>query len=433
MTYNSDKYHISFVQEEFSNGLHILLCQNNKYPIIYTSVLYHVGSKDELPGKTGYAHFFEHLMFEGSKNINKGDYFKLVALNGGENNAYTNHDETYYYDILPSNHLPLALWLESERMLYAKLDKNSLNIQKNIVKEERKMRMENQPYIKATHEIIPSLLFKKHQYRNPIIGIEKDLETSTEEDYIEFYKKYYVPNNSILSISGDFNISETMNLCKKYFGKIPIGDKNSKNLFTKSKFIKELPITREITITSTDENITVPGVFLSYRVSKINDEDSYVLKMLDFIFFSGESSRIIHNVVNVKQVAAYAGSFLELMEDYGKFTFYGIIHHGVKLDDLSEAMDEEIYKIQEKGITSYELKKKINIIERKLISDNYYVSYLATNLSHCYLYYKDVNLVNNEVDKYKNITNEDIKRVAKKYLNINSRVRLYNIPVNNKI
>lgn len=422
-------YNIQFFEEKLSNGLHVILHQDKTNPLVFVSVLYHVGSKDEDQGKSGFAHFFEHLMFEGSKNLKKGDYFKYIASNGGKNNAYTNQDSTCYYEILPSDSLPLALWLESERMLHAKVDKQSINIQREVVKEERKMRIENQPYVMALYEIIPSLLFKKHPYRYPIIGLEKDLDQATENDYKKFYKTYYVPNNAVLVVAGDFDMIEARDLVKKYFSLIP---KGKMDFLTKRILTKEDPIKEEIISTYVDKNSKVPGVFLSYRVPSLSDKDTYVLRIIDHVLSSGESSRIIKNIVNTKQKASYAGSFLDPMEDYGIFIIYGLITPGVDLDNLTKVLDEEISFFKEKGISQYELEKQKNSFERKFISDNYSMGGIGSNLIHYHLYYNDSNLINTDIDRYKEITVEDVKEVANKYLNKNNRVCLYNVPENNK-
>ncbi|WP_185851246.1 M16 family metallopeptidase [Blattabacterium cuenoti] len=418
-------YKIKFFEETLSNGLHVILHQDKTNPLVSVSVLYHVGTKDDFPGKSGFAHFFEHLMFEGSKHVKRGEFFKYIASNGGKNNAYTNYDETYYYEVLPSDRLPLALWLESERMLHAKIDENSIKIQREVIKEEKKMQVENQPFIEAVSEVIPSLLFNKHPYKYPIIGFEKDLDSATELDYHKFYKTYYVPNNATLIIAGDFDMKETRELINKYFSTIPRG-----KIDIHVNKIEEKPIKKEIFYTHVDKNTKVPGVFLSYRLPKITDKDFCVLKFIDHILSSGESSRIIKNIVNKKQIASYAGSFLDPMEDYSVFTIYGLINPGITLDGLTKVIDEEIEILKKKGVTKYELEKYKNFFEKKFISDNYSMSGISSNLSHYYLYYKNTDLINRDIERYRNVSEEDIQIVANKYLNTNSRVRLYNVPSN---
>ncbi|MDR1804902.1 MAG: insulinase family protein [Flavobacteriales bacterium] len=407
------------------NGLHIILHQDNTNPLVSVSVLYHVGTKNESPGKSGFAHFFEHLMFEGSKNIKRGEFFKYIASNGGKNNAYTNHDETCYYEVLPSDRLPLALWLESERMFNAKIDEESIHIQRKVVKEEKKMQIENQPYAKAISEIIPSFLFQKHPYKYPIIGLYKDLDTATEKDYNKFYDTYYVPNNAILVVAGDFEINEAIEWIHRYFYSIPKG-----KIDFHMKKIEEKPIKEEVFSTYMDKNTKVPGVFLSYRIPKIIDQDSYVLKIIDHVLSSGESSRITKNVINKKQLASYAGSFLDIMEDYGIFIIYGLINPGVTLDEVTKVIDEEIENLKDKGVNQYELDKQKNYFEKKILFDNYSMSGIAGNLAHYSLYYKNTDLINTDIEKYRKISVEDIKIVANKYLNVNCRVRLYNVPSN---
>ncbi|WP_185882457.1 M16 family metallopeptidase [Blattabacterium cuenoti] len=418
-------YRINFSEYQLSNGLHVILHQDKTHPIVYISVLYHVGSKNEIPGKYGFAHFFEHLMFEETKYIKKGEYFKYIASNGGYNNAYTNQDETYYYDILPSNKLPLALWLESERMLHLKIDAKSINIQREVIKEERKMHIDNMPYAKAIAEIIPSLLFKEHPYKNPIIGFDKDLNSANIYDFQKFYNTYYVPNNAILLIAGDFNIQTTKDLINKYFSIIPSGIYN----IDKIK-IKEKSINKEIVSTCKDNNIQVPGIFLSYRLPEINNEDILILKVIDNILCSGESSRIVNNIVNKKQTASYAGSYIETMEHYGIYTIYGLINRDIILNDLLDIIDDEIETFKNQLITEEELKKQKNYFESKFFIDNSFLEGIGSNLSHYYLYYKNIHLINTYLDKYKKISFEDIKRVSNQYLNKNNRVCLYNITSN---
>lgn len=424
---NLKSQNINFIEYDLKNGLHVILHQDNQNPLVAVSVLYHVGSKNEEIGLNGFAHFFEHLMFEGSKNIDRGEFFKYVCSNGGICNAYTSYDETFYYEVFPSNQIKLALWLESERMMHAKVDKKGIDTQREIVKEEKRMHIDNSPYKYAISNEIPSLLFKKHPYRFSIIGSMKDLNSASENDYKNFYKKYYVPNNAILSIAGDINILDLKKDIECYFGDISKGQYNN---FKNEK--KEDPINNEIKSIYKDINTTVPAVMLSYiGPNKIND-DSYVFKIIDNILSQGESSIISKNIINKKQIAAQAGSFFQDLEDYGVFTIYAILNPNIKLDDITQSIDHEIDNFKKYGITQKELDKQINILEKKFIDNNMSMLGIASSLAHYNLYYNDTNLINKILKKYQKISLLDITKVANKYLNKSQRVRLYNIPPCNK-
>ena len=199
---------VRFEEYDLPNGLHVILHQDNSVPIVTTSVLYHVGSKDENPERTGFAHFFEHLLFEGTKNIEKGKWFQLVTANGGSNNAYTTDDFTYYYENFPSNNLKLGLWMESERMLHPVIDQTGVDTQNEVVKEEKRLRYDNSPYGKW-NETVKANLFNKHPYRQTTIGKMEHLDAATLEEFQAFNKKYYVPNNAVLTVAGDLDIPTT--------------------------------------------------------------------------------------------------------------------------------------------------------------------------------------------------------------------------------
>lgn len=415
---------IKFIEYDLDNGLHVILHKDNSNPLVAVSVLYHVGSKNEKLGLSGFAHFFEHLMFEGSKNIERGGFFKYISSNGGISNAYTTQDETFYYEILPSNKINLALWLESERMSNAVINKKGINTQRNVIKEERKMYLENSPYKTAINEEIPNLLFKKHPYKFPIIGCINELENAKENDYKNFYEKYYTPNNAILSISGDFNLKDV----KKYI-KLNFDNINKKSSIIKPNIIED-NINKEIFSICKDKNIQIPAVIIAYRIPNKINNDIFSLKIIDRIMSKGKSSRILKNIVNKYQYAVHAGSFLQDLEDYGIYMIYAIPNKDKTLDDLTEIINNEIEILKNKGITSIELEKQINILEREYIIDNDSMIGISSNLSKNYLFYKNTNFINNKLNKYKSLSLDDIKKVANKYLNINNRVRVYNIPLN---
>jgi len=289
---------IEFVEYDLANGLHVILHQDKTTPIVGVSVLYHVGSKNEKPDRTGFAHFFEHLLFEGSENIGRGEYFNYVQSNGGTLNANTSNDRTFYYEVLPSNKLELGLWLESERMLHAKVDQTGVETQRDVVKEERRQRIDNQPYGSIVQELMVRA-FTKHPYNWPVIGSMEHLEAATEADYKQFYKDFYTPNNATLSIAGDLDIEETKKLVEQYFGGIPV-----KNPNVYRPTVVEPKMTAEVRDTIYD-NIQLPAVVQGYRIPAQGTPDYYAVSMLGTLLSQGESSRLYRALVDDQQKANY--------------------------------------------------------------------------------------------------------------------------------
>ncbi|MDR2122162.1 MAG: insulinase family protein [Flavobacteriaceae bacterium] len=414
---------INFEEYDLPNGLHVILHQDSSNPIVAVSVSYHVGSKNEEPDRTGFAHFFEHLLFEGSENIKRGEFFQYVAKAGGQNNANTQQDRTYYYEVLPSNQLGLGIWLESERMLHARVDKEGIETQREVVKEEKRLRVDNQPYSDAITRILWNNLFPTHPYHWSVIGSMKDLNAASEEDFVHFYKTYYVPNNAVLSIAGDIDVAYTKKMIDEYFGPIPRGE-----VPIERPSVTEEPLTNEIAVGTIDKNAQVPALFLGYRTPKQTDKDSYVLSIIGNILSNGESSRIIKNVQNKKQLALYASSFLWTLEDYGVFLVMGLSNLDVTPEQLGNAIDEEIENLKKNGITQKELDIQINKLEKNFVDANSTVKGIAESLSDYYLFYHDTNLINTAITIYRDITVDDVKRVANQYLNKDQRVRLTVLP-----
>jgi len=249
---------VAYEEYDLDNGLHVILHQDNSAPLVTTSVMYHVGGKDRTAGRTGFAHFFEHLLFEGTKNVGKGEWFKIVSSNGGRNNANTSQDRTYYYEVFPSNNLQLGLWLESERMLHPIIDQTGIDTQQEVVKEEKRLRYDNSPYGQFLYAIGKNL-FKVHPYKDPNIGYMADLDAATLEDVTAYNKKYYVPNNAVLVVAGDFDTASTKKMISDYFSGIPKGADIVRS------YPKEEPITEEIKATFYDPNIQIPASMMIYR------------------------------------------------------------------------------------------------------------------------------------------------------------------------
>lgn len=412
---------IDFVEYELKNGLKVLLHQDKTAPIVAVSVMYHVGSKNESPDRTGFAHFFEHLLFEGSANIDRGEFDQYIANAGAVNNANTSFDRTYYYEILPSNHLALGLWLESERMLHAKVEDKGIEVQREVVKEERRQRIDNQPYGSILEKVM-SNAYREHPYRWGIIGSMEHLSAATEEDYVNFYKTFYVPNNAILSIAGNIDIEETKKLVEKYFGSIPRGTQPIPR-----PTITEPPLGSEVRDTIED-NIQLPAVVLGYRTPAQGTDDYYAVQMLSRLMAGGQSSRLYRALVDEQQKAVATGTFPLELEDPGLAIAYGIANMGVDPKALEQAIDAEFARVQREPIPEQEFQKLRNQVEAEFITSNASVAGIAESLANYEMYFGDANLINTEIDRYLAVTPADIQRVAKKYFTPNNRVVLYYVP-----
>ena len=411
---------IEFDKYELKNGLKVILHQDNSTPIVAVSVMYHVGSKNENPERTGFAHFFEHLLFEGSKNIGRGEYANYVQSAGGALNANTSWDRTYYFEILPSNQFELGLWLESERMLHAVVDEKGVETQRQVVKEERRERVDNQPYGSLAEETFKAA-YKEHPYKWPIIGSMEHLDNATEADYKQFYADFYIPNNAILSIAGDIDIADAKKMIQKYFGGIPKG----KPAYRPN--IKEPALTGERRDTVYD-NIQLPAVVQAYRVPAQGTEDYYALKMLSTLLSQGKSSRLYRTLVDDQQKAFQVANIPLDLEDPGLSINFGIANVGINSQDLEDAMDVEIEKVRKELITDEEFQKLRNQVENNFISSNTTVAGIAGSLATYEMFFGDANLINTEIDRYMAVTKEDIRRVAKEYFHKGNRVVLHYLP-----
>ncbi len=412
---------IKFTEYDLPNGLHVILHQDNTTPIVAVSILYHVGSKNEVPGRTGFAHFFEHLMFEGSENIARGEYDKITLTAGGTLNANTSQDRTYYYEILPSNQLELGLWMESERLLHLRIDSIGVETQRAVVKEERKQSYDNRPYGSIIEKTMENA-YKVHPYKWTPIGYPEDLNKATLQEFMDFHSIYYVPNNATLSIAGDLDIESTKKLIEKYFGDIPTG---KKEIYRPS--IVEPEKTVEVTDTVYD-NIQLPAVIISYHMPAQGTPDSYALSMVTTLLSDGESSRMYKSIVDQQQKALQVMSFPFALEDPGLFLIFGLVNMGVQPADLEKAIDAEIEKVKTTPITDAEFQKLRNKTENDFVTGNSSMAGIAENLANYHVYFKDANLINTEIDRYMAVTPADLQRVAKKYLTPENRVVLTYLP-----
>ena len=470
---------IKYTEYDLDNGIHVILHENHNTPVAAVTLMYHVGSKNEREGRTGFAHFFEHLMFEGTQNIDRHTYDKYVEKAGGTLNANTSQDRTFYYELLPSNQVELGIWLESERLLHAKVENIGIETQREVVKEEKRQRMDNQPY-GSWQENIFKRAYSEHPYKWTVIGSMADLNAAEEADYVNFYRTFYVPHNLTLSIAGDIDIEQTKEWIDAYFGTIPNGDKldiyRDKEFLNQEKFLakysKELganskaesflkdyeslgtpeflnkyfpkasekphdiprptvkePMLKKEVVDTIYDNIQLPGIFMAYRTPELNHPDHYAVEMMTNILSGGKSSRIYKSIVEEKAQAIQAFVFPFDLEDPGIVLNITIAQKDVDLKDLQMSLDEEIKKMQTELVTEGELKKIQNQIENDIISGFSTMAGIAESLAQYYTYYKgQTNLINTEIDKYLAVTPEDIQRVANTYFKPSNRVVLHFLP-----
>tara|TARA_X000000950_G_scaffold85868_1_gene108084 strand:- start:1234 stop:2544 length:1311 start_codon:yes stop_codon:yes gene_type:complete len=412
---------VTFEEYDLDNGLHVILHQDNTAPLVVTSVLYHVGAKNEEGERTGFAHFFEHLLFEGTENIERGDWFKIVSSNGGRNNAYTTDDFTYYYEVFPSNNLELGLWMESERMLHPIINEVGVETQNEVVKEEKRLRYDNSPYGKWAFEV-RKRMFEKHPYRHIPIGEMDHLDAATLDEFIAFNEKFYVPNNAVLVVAGDFEMEEAKKMIANYFSEIPRGEEIEVQTF------EETPISEPITAEAFDKNIQVPALFTAYRIPKKTTRDSRVLDMISTYLSDGKSSKLYRKLVDEKKMSLQVAAFNMSMEDYGLYVILSLPVGSTELAVIRDEIDEEVDKIQNELISEKDYQKLLNKFESDFVSSNSSVEGIANSLAEYYAIYGDTNLINSEIDIYRSISREEIRAAAKKYLNPNQRLTLNYLP-----
>lgn len=412
---------IEFVEYDLDNGLHVILHQDNTTPIVNVSVLYHVGSKNEPEGRKGFAHFFEHLMFEGSPNIKRGEFFKIIQSAGGQLNANTSADRTFYFETLPSHQLELGLYMESERMLHATIDSVGVATQKEVVKEEKRTRIDNQPYMTFQEKIFGAA-YKGTSYEWTPIGTFEDIDAATEADFKDFFETFYVPNNATLAIAGDIDIEKTRKLVQDYFGGIPRGTREIPR-----PIIQPAPQTSEIKETVFD-NVQLPGVFQAYKMAPQGSEDYYAMQMLTTLLSGGQSARFQKNIVDEKELALAVFAFPYALESGGLFITLGITSIGTEPEQLEAAMKEEIEKVKTTLVDDQEFQKLQNQVENDFVSRNGSVRGIAESLADYHVYFGSADLINTELERYRKVTREDIMRVAQKYLIPENRVSLYYLP-----
>jgi zinc protease len=412
---------VNFEEFDLDNGLHVILHQDNTAPVVITSVMYDVGGKDGDRERTGFAHFFEHLLFEGSENIGRGEFMKIIPANGGTFNANTSQDRTYYYEIFPSNKIELGLWLESERMLHPVIDQVGVDTQNEVVKEERRQSYDNRPYGQIISAIGENL-FKVHPYKDENIGKMEHLDAATLEEFNTYFNTYYVPNNAVLIVAGDIDKEKTKTLVTQYFSEVKRGPDVIRD------FPKEEPINETIKADKYDKNIQIPAIIAAYRLPGQATRDAYILDMISTYLSDGKSSILYKKLIDEQKQALGVQAVNIGQVDYNIFALFALPLGDVPLDTLLGEIDEEISKMQNELISERDYQKLLNQFENQFVNSNSSVAGIASSLATYYLLYGDVNLINTQLDLYRSITREEIKDVAKKYLSPNQRIEIQYLP-----
>ena len=387
-----------------SNGLRLIHHQDKETQMVALNLLYDVGSKDENPDRTGFAHLFEHLMFGGSVNI--PDFDTPLQKAGGENNAWTSNDITNYYSVVPRQNVETAFWLESDRMLGLDFSEKSLSVQKQVVIEEFKQRNLNQPYGDIPLLIRP-LAYKVHPYRWPTIGKRVEhIEQVKLEDVKSFFYKHYAPNNAILAVTGNISFEEAVDLTEKWFGTIERRDIESRNLPAE-------PIQKSARFQEVSRPVPLDSITKVYHMCRRMDEEYHCFDLLSDILSNGRSSRLFQRLVMDRKLFADIDASITGDIDVGLFMIKGKVNKGISLEEADRAIVEELRRLGENEVSAYELQKVVNKFESNDLFSN--INYLnkATNLAYYELLDKAEN-IDSEIEKYKGVTSRTLKEVAER-------------------
>ncbi len=415
---------LTFTEYDLPNGLHVILHEDHSAPVVATVLQYKVGSRDEDPRRTGFAHFFEHLMFESTDKIERATIDKMINGAGGQLNAFTSNDQTVYHFVVPSTQVRLALWIEAQRMRKLHVNQVGVETQRGVVKEERKNRYDNAPY-GGWIEKTQSILFKGTPYEWSPIGSAQHIDSASIEEFKAFYDEYYQPNNAILVVSGDFDPAIVKETIEAYFGGYPKAPEPRRPVVTGLQ-----PMQGEYRESINDQKAQLPALFMSYRGPTItNDEDGYALSLLTTIMSDGESSRLYRALVDSEQVAVQVSFSMIPRELVGMIFFVGIAAPGKGLDAVESAMDEQIARLIRDGVTEAELTKAKNAAEASFVSGRAGVYQKGLKFADAYRFDGSTSAVNDDLAKYMKVTRADIQRVAKRFLDTKQRVVLTYIPV----
>ena len=403
---------LKFEQYKLDNGMNVILHEDHSAPIVAVTVMYHVGSKNELPKRTGFAHLFEHMMFQGSQHVADDEHFKLLAEVGANINGFTNEDGTTYYEVVPSNNLELGLYLESDRMgfLLPAMTQEKLDNQRDVVKNERRQRVDNVPYGTADEKIAKAMFPPEHPYSWPVIGYMEDLSAASLEDVKGFFSTYYAPNNACLVLSGDFTPGEAKPLVEKYFGAFPKG-----TVAINRPVATPLSMPQQ-KIELFEDQVKLPRLYVTWFGPATETREDAVLSVLDRILSNGKNSRFYKSLVYEKQIAQSVNASQGSMEIAGQFQITATAKPGVTLTELYSAINAILADVLQNGVTEKEVEKAIAGIESQVINGVGTVLGKAIALARYQAITGNPDKINTQMDDFKGITPKEIQQVAKKYL-----------------
>ncbi len=415
---------IEFEQYRLENGLNVILHHDDKVPVVAVNIWYHVGSRNEKPGETGYAHLFEHLMFEGSAHVAAGKHIELVQSVGGIINGSTYFDRTNYFEILPSHYLEMGLWLEADRMgwFLEALDDKKLKLQLDIVKNERRQTVDNQPYGVWLEKILEMVYPQNFPYHWPVIGYMDDLDRASIEDIKDFFKKYYGPQNASLVIAGDFNKTLVKDYVDKYFPEIrnlaslPM-DNGVFSLYNQGE-------KRQII----NDNVQFPRLYFAYPMPPHGEKEMYAADLLSDILSSGRSARLYRNLVHEKQICQDAFAALVPLEKSSMFIIMATAKPGVPVEKIEREVLDEIEQLINNEVSDYEFERVKNQLAVKKVNEIQTMMARADLLNQFSVYFNDASRINTEIDHYIEITKKDMRETAEKYLQKENRSVLTFLP-----
>ena len=411
---------IKFSDNTLENGLRVIIAEDHYAPVYAIAVSYKVGSRDERKGRTGFAHLFEHMMFKGSENVGPGEHPYAISTRGGSLNGTTDTDRTLYYEVLPKNQLDLGLFLEADRMRSLKVTKENLENQRQAVKEERRLRIDNQPY-GAVYEKGEEMTYDNFAYQHSVIGSMADLDAASVEDVAQFFKTYYAPNNAVLALAGDIDTKEALAKVKKYFGSIP------RQEAPKPVDLTEPEKTAERRAKLEDKLARLARLDIGYRVPEMTHADTRAISVLSIIL-SGESGRLYQKLVKEKEVATSVFAGLDGRAGPSKIEITASIRPGKTPEEADALISEEIAKVISAPVTDKELERARSAIRRGAVAPRESALSVAVSLADNTALYNDPNRINTEYEKRMAVTAADIQKAARAYLRAANRIVIITQP-----